>query len=152
MVNILPTTGAIAELDTIDLDFLRNMADNGIGLASYQSRAILCFFYGECINHNIEIPLQTKSKIIEQNNNSTLAERIHIYPNPAHQYVAIELPISQKNIDITIYDINGQLVFKQSVMKPIYIWDTQLISNGTYIIKVIIQNGEELTQKVVIQH
>ncbi len=78
--------------------------------------------------------------------------KISIYPNPANDVIAIQLPnVMQDNFDVKLFDINGRLVQKSVIYQgsTIAYLDVRTEYNGMYT--VVISNGKEtLIEKVTI--
>ncbi|MFY9243418.1 MAG: T9SS-dependent M36 family metallopeptidase [Polaribacter sp.] len=69
-------------------------------------------------------------------NNESL-KAFKVYPNPTNSYINISLVNEIKNATIAIYDINGrQVYFKKSDLKGTEIINTEILSNGIYILKI----------------
>jgi len=77
-----------------------------------------------------------------------------LFPNPASNWVTIELPLDVAPVVVKITDVNGKLILNTTVNRPIYIWETDQLPNGVYLINIKTEvNGYELgTEKVTIQH
>ena len=65
---------------------------------------------------------------------------LHIYPNPASNYLSLESDNSYKNY--TIFDLNGKLISKGVIKHSIQQVDVKTLSNGTYILQVSDQNNQ----------
>lgn len=70
---------------------------------------------------------------------------LHIYPNPASNYLSLESDNSYKNY--TIFDLNGKLISKGVIKHSIQQVDVKSLSNGTYILQVSDQNNQ--TERVL---
>lgn len=58
---------------------------------------------------------------------------IEIYPNPTGELASVFVD-HQGTWDITVYDLNGQIVLESSVNTPVKTIDTNSLSSGTYIV------------------
>ncbi|MGB0137842.1 MAG: T9SS type A sorting domain-containing protein [Flavobacteriales bacterium] len=58
---------------------------------------------------------------------------IEIYPNPTGDVASVFVD-HQGTWDITVYDLNGQIVLESSVNTPVKTIDTNSLSSGTYIV------------------
>jgi Secretion system C-terminal sorting domain len=77
------------------------------------------------------IPIETTAPIETSTSNNTLANYIHIYPNPATDRIWV----STKNIQlqqIALYDLNGQLLRSSTS----HVLDIQALAAGLYLVKV----------------
>lgn len=90
------------------------------------------------------------SRIIDTNNHSFL-----LYPNPADDYVTIEIPgvpEQHRQLTIELFDLCGRMVIRQ-VGKPFNILETGLLENGIYIIQVKDDSGLKfLSRQLLINH
>lgn len=81
-------------------------------------------------------------------------ERVEIYPNPAKEFVNVKLYSSQKNTQIKLLDVLGQVLFSKEVMSnhsdPISIQiPLNKYSSGIYFLKV---ENEKLSQVLKLEH
>ena len=157
MFVILPIPQDISRLKPADLNFLRNLAQNGSGTARYQAQNILCFFYDECDPFPIDTdPITRMQDVVEQSTIEEEQASFSIYPNPANNWVMIEF--SQETYDqlqnatITVTDITGRLIHQTNLTRSTYLWETGAIHDGIYLI--IISSNDLLfdTKKVVVRH
>ena len=58
---------------------------------------------------------------------------IEIYPNPTGDVASVFVDY-QGTWDITVYNLNGQIVLESSVNTPVKTIDTNSLSSGTYIV------------------
>ena len=58
---------------------------------------------------------------------------IEIYPNPTGELASVFVDY-QGTWNITVYDLNGQIVLESSVNTPVKTIDTSSLSSGTYIV------------------
>ena len=78
-------------------------------------------------------------------------ESIKIYPNPVRQQLKIDFKINgQTQLKLTMYDLNGKLVFSKEKIANGDLIDLSSISTGNYFIRLIYANGKILfTDKVM---
>lgn len=81
-------------------------------------------------------------------------ERVEIYPNPAKEFVNVKLYSSQKNTQIKLLDVLGQVLFSKEVISnhsdPISIQiPLNKYSSGIYFLKV---ENEKLSQVLKLEH
>ena len=78
--------------------------------------------------------------------------QISVYPNPAHDFLTVELSDGTEIDGITLYDIQGRLVETQnfaSLQQPVTIkLDVRNLPAGTYILHIKTANGLEIIRKV----
>jgi len=79
---------------------------------------------------------------------------LNAYPNPANRYIVIKfrLPENALSGTLSIYDINGRLMYSEDMEKPqecafIYVNN---YSPGVYLYSLLTDNGERKTKKLVI--
>jgi hypothetical protein len=72
--------------------------------------------------------------------------KIQAYPNPFTE--TIQLNVSDEFLSISIYDVNGQKVIHQNYTPGDKI-DLRALSNGTYLIKVVNEIGEEIHSQLI---
>jgi Secretion system C-terminal sorting domain len=78
-----------------------------------------------------------------------LKEEIKIYPNPAQDFVSIDMPSNYQNPQLSIYNLTGQLVARKQITANQQIPISEL-GNGMYIF--VIQSGDKVIgrQRVVV--
>lgn len=86
-------------------------------------------------------------------NEGDINPTIEVYPNPSSELVIIDFPenyIQFEETSIEIYNLNGQMIKQiQSIEGKLEI-STDELNNGIYFIKVLIQNKETESYKIVI--
>lgn len=85
-----------------------------------------------------------------------LENSIVIGPNPVSDQLNLTLNSDiTENIEVKIFDILGQLIYRETIYVDeginTTVLDFQLIANGTYFLNVII-NGKEQSEKIIVQH
>jgi len=77
-----------------------------------------------------------------------------IYPNPADNFLRIDLEIESQIHDLMIYDINGKVVLikdgEDFTSLEVNQVDISGLKNGMYMVSVILKNGEQIGRKLVI--
>ena len=81
-------------------------------------------------------------------NNDFVLSEFMMYPNPAKDYVTIDLSDLTSNATVVIYDYLGRLVKKESLNTTSSRIETSNLQKGTYIVKVDSDNG--LASKILI--
>lgn len=70
-------------------------------------------------------------------------EQIHVYPNPAHEYINIELGQTHKRMSVEVYDVEGKLVLQSQVEDTGFMaLQIGALKKGTYLI--MLQADEEM--------
>jgi len=86
------------------------------------------------------------------NKNELEESKINVFPNPAKDFIAIQLnQLTKNNIDVELYDLTGRLIQKTVLFQgsTIVNFDTRTLYEGTYLIKII-DNGNVVTKKITI--
>lgn len=102
--------------------------------------------------NNIYYALNTSPFSIKKSTLSaaeTKRKAFSIYPNPSHEEVNIVLKNAQK-ADYFIFDASGRLVKNGSFKAETKIRVNDL-TNGNYLINIVLDNGEKITDKLIIK-
>ncbi len=124
-----------------------------IDLSAYNGKTIYIAFV--LINDNQDswyidnVKIQKKTGNVSINSNET--SNIKIYPNPANEYINIDLGKEYEKVKaINIIDNNGKLILsKNNIDNSVLTLPTNHLTQGTYILRVI-QNNTTQTFEVVI--
>ena len=100
-----------------------------------------------------------KLKLIFNNDEdvvATLDENNHvsplsIYPNPATAADEIKLSWPNQVYSVNIYDLNGRVVFTEANFNETATLNLPQLDKGLYLIKTTNQEGEERTNKIILQ-
>lgn len=82
---------------------------------------------------------------------SVLSERISVYPNPVSQYIQIELHEKQGNYEAELYDLQGQLLQRETIQTQIQKVYLQNLSAGTYLLRIKNEDNKFQTLKIIKQ-
>lgn len=82
--------------------------------------------------------------------NSHELKGVMIYPNPASDIVNISLENSYDQVEVTIYDLTGKKVMKQTLNKELLKVDTSKLNTGVYFMEIS-SEGKQATKKLVIK-
>lgn len=142
----------LTESEQVDLAAISNASDHTAGI---MANNILCFHYGTCKNYPATLPLINSQRKPQSQPTST-EENLKIYPNPANDFIVFDysrMDIADM-ISIEIRDITGKLILVLDIKgkKDIASCDTQLLSNGVYMYKVIREGLPSINGQFVIQH
>ncbi len=80
------------------------------------------------------------------------AQTVTVFPNPASDVIAVQLKnFNTETISVELYDINGRLVQKSSVLpgSTMAHFDTRTMYDGEYIVKIITGNNV-ITKRVTV--
>ena len=109
------------------------------------------FMYSIIVNYRTQLPDSTTSSIYSSfiNNNK---DKIYAYPNPASDWITIDLSQEKEAQKIQIFDISGKLVWQEKKLanKDKILITTSSFSRGLYFIKVKALNTT-ITSKIVLE-
>jgi hypothetical protein len=80
---------------------------------------------------------------------NSIQDNVLVYPNPAKNYIKIELLDDSSCQSIDIYSIDGRLVETFSETSHQTTIDIGNLKAGMYIVKVKISNGKECNEKFI---
>ncbi|MES2560668.1 MAG: T9SS type A sorting domain-containing protein [Bacteroidota bacterium] len=72
-----------------------------------------------------------------------------MYPNPAHQYVTIEVA-KGKTMQVTVYDINGKVHANMSATKTHLVFNTEALPSGLYFVNISNEYGS-ITRRIAVE-
>ncbi len=105
----------------------------------------LRFFDNNAFYENVDFTIQAVDAL--SLDEQTLDESISVYPNPASDYINIELTYDQTILAINCYDIFGKKVLKTSQNTQL---DLSKLMSGMYFIEIKTDIGS-VTKKIIIQ-
>lgn len=73
-----------------------------------------------------------------------------IYPNPSHDVVNIGLRDSSQKADYKLFDASGRLLLAGSFKGTTQV-NVNNLTNGNYVISLLLENGEKLSEKLIIK-
>jgi hypothetical protein len=93
------------------------------------------------------LPTTGKIKVIQGNAIQEVAssEGLKIYPNPAKDYLIIDMPVTAK---VEIINLSGVIVWSKTVL-PRERADISALPGGIYFVSVVV-NGRKVIEKVLI--
>ena len=156
LLGILQVPGQIENLPENDLNTLRGFAQNGIGRAQLEAQHILCFFYNECYEYQINWPQGSRApesyETVFEDPENAIEPSFSVYPNPASELVTIQLDNLPLNGSLLIRDLTGKIIEQTQLTNITFNWNTSEVENGIYLITFSDESGLQETQKVIIQH
>lgn len=102
--------------------------------------------------NNIYYALNSSSFSITQSlgtSESEIKSSFSIYPNPSHDVVNIKLKNQSQKADYSLFDASGRLVKNGSFKGETKVKVNDLTS-GNYLISIALENGERVTEKLII--
>jgi len=133
------------EADTLYLDNL-SYADTGI--YTCQANSSLIYFLN-LYRKPVHITIDTSGVNIDHFSGNN---KIQLYPNPATEFVIIDLPDKSKIIDLKIFDMNGKSIFPH---ESLWLTDHKTMINvagikpGIYILQVQTENSNYTTKLII---
>jgi hypothetical protein len=74
-----------------------------------------------------------------------------VFPNPCHEVLNIRYPDGNLS-QVQLFDIHGRLLLQKSADRQATQLETAEFSNGIYILSLLLQDGRQLSQRIVIAH
>ncbi len=98
--------------------------------------------------------LSVSNSLVENSNKSNKAplDNISMYPNPSSGKVYLNLSRAAKNVDVSILDLSGKVLFNQNypeVADGLIQFNASDLGSGLYIVRIE-ENGEVSTKKLII--
>lgn len=136
--------------------FIGQFESDGVGSTSVGTRDLVV--WKTCL------PCDTLTSIAETQNGQP---SLNLYPNPAGQAVRVEVTTNRQQLTaITITDMLGHAVLNSPPGKEgsgvvntqaqsknhEYLIDISRLANGLYVLRANLENGEEMRQRLVVQH
>ncbi|CAN0119288.1 unnamed protein product, partial [Chrysoparadoxa australica] len=79
--------------------------------------------------------------------------QLKIFPNPADNYVTIELQESIADLEIRLVDLSGKIVFSQRTHDNSYSIVLDQLANGVHILQIFdLKNKRLVTRKIYVYH
>lgn len=103
--------------------------------------------------NNIYFAVNTSTFSITQTSlatSETAVKSFSIYPNPSHDVVNILLKNSSQKANYSLFDASGRLLKNGSFKSETKVQVSDLI-NGNYLITIVLENGEKITEKLIIK-
>jgi len=152
-----------SDLEEHEIFYLQTIAEANTGRSSTMAKGVLCFFFDICYEDEIEmfktINAEGRKQKAESNSPETLNPKpiekeygLTIYPNPANNEIFVSIDNSKISIvRVELYDIFGKLLLLQNFNKTNGLIQISNFSDGFYVMKVYLSNGEVENKKVVKQ-
>lgn len=102
--------------------------------------------------NNIYYALNASSFAIVQvlSTAETNVKSFSIYPNPSHDVVNIKLKNSSQKADYKLYDASGRLIQTGGFTGTAQV-NVNSLMNGNYVISLLLDNGEKISEKLIIK-
>jgi hypothetical protein len=102
---------------------------------------------GNCsVEDSIEVSIQNCALSVSE----VLARKTKVYPNPADEFIVIEIPADLIGAQVSLYSTDGKKIFtrKQNSKRESHLFNR--VSEGTYIL--VLELGEIRFSKEIIKH
>lgn len=150
--NLYAAGKTIAQLEESEVQTLEFMADNHTGRSSTLTQNILCFFYNNCRSIQDVILDENQLRVRVQPSHKEQSSVV-VNPNPANVFTSISWSVPRfENCLLKIYDIKGIEVSskKLDTNEGQWIWDTRKIENGIYIYRLMDNDKQIDSGKIVV--
>ena len=94
-----------------------------------------------------ELSMETTSSAKDVN----AAPAPEVFPNPCHEVLNISYPEGNLS-QVQLFDIHGRLLLQKSADRQAIQLETAEFPNGIYILNLLLQDGRQLSQRIVIAH
>lgn len=76
---------------------------------------------------------------------------VKIYPNPSQDFIAIQIPMATKDMQVVLLDTTGKIIKESQILQgsTLSIIETDTLYNGVYFVKITNDNAST-TQKIII--
>ncbi len=139
-----------AQLTEDEIAELQTIAERNTGVSSAYANSVLCFFYGICMDEeidadyyfNMDAPLNSK-RTTAVTESETEQFAIYVYPNPANEELNIllnSLPEGKTTIDF--HDVTGRLVLSEEIKGNNTSINISSLKQGVYMYRII--NGDNI--------
>lgn len=80
----------------------------------------------------------------------TLENKLELFPNPANDFITLQLNDVFSDAQLTISDINGRTVYSSAITTKQTVINTNLLVSGVYYIQLKTTDGNFATKKLII--
>ncbi len=105
------------------------------GSSSPNAQNITYYYIDDFSIYDIDSTVSINENIASENN-------VEISPNPAQDFVSIDIPKSINQAQLSIYNLTGQLISQKQITHPSQQIPITELGNGMYIL--VIQNGDKI--------
>ncbi len=72
---------------------------------------------------------------------------VKLWPNPTHHVLKAQLPVSAESVEL--YNAAGRLIFSEKVYHRSQQWNIRELECGVYFLRVLLEDGSVVTERVV---
>jgi hypothetical protein len=155
LIGIEQQNRSVLDLDTTEIEFLVNFAENSEGTAKVAARGILEFGYGyhycDCLQADSSA---MKSSIINyETPEFDNGLYIKAKPNPADTWVAFDykIPLYIGEAILIVTDINGRIIKRFTINSEVgqKVWDIRKIPTGVYFYSLEAGNNRKSDKLII---
>lgn len=100
-----------------------------------------------CSDNSVSAPASV-SVVVTSITHFSNSASIRVFPNPAKDFIYVQ---GEKVADMSLLDLTGKKIIAKNALQGVdNIIETKNLSNGIYFVKVTLNNGETITQKIII--
>jgi hypothetical protein len=99
------------------------------------------FHIGDCLAEDMIISVEEQSRSLD----------FTLYPNPASEEVQVQLPIWVSNLDLTIRDLSGRMVYNQQFDGQQLSVDLGHLRKGLYLVRLSEGNNSISTKRLIVR-
>lgn len=148
----------IYTLSEKEMEAVKDLADNGEGIARVRACNLVSFVTGIECNYDLQLPDMTKQSFKSETQipvkNNPLLPTINVFPNPAKDYVefSYNLPAGVMEGTLTITDLKGAVIHQQQVSNNYgqVAVDSREWQQGTYLYSLTANGHAVSKQKFVL--
>ncbi|MBO7571903.1 MAG: S8 family peptidase [Bacteroidales bacterium] len=139
-----------AQLTEDEIAELQTIVERNTGVSSAYANSVLCFFYGICMDEeidtdyyfNMDAPLNSK-RTTAVTESETEQFAIYVYPNPANEELNILLnSLPEGRTTIEFHDVTGRLVLSEEINSTTTSINISSLKQGVYMYRII--NGDNI--------
>ncbi|NIA01110.1 T9SS type A sorting domain-containing protein, partial [Massilia sp. CCM 8734] len=86
------------------------------------------------------------------------AKDFRVYPNPVKETINIDMPfVDAREYKVALYDLQGKLIYSEDASAILlsgtdsFSINSNKLSSGLYVLKIVDKNGEIFSAKIVIE-
>ncbi|WP_353169633.1 T9SS type A sorting domain-containing protein [Flavobacterium sp.] len=141
-VRTIIATRALSTVDTTGVDFTFTNSTASINLIWALGSSLTLAYHGGTRGNGI-------SGTFALSTDSFSMAGFKLYPNPADEIFAIELPDTIENITVKIFDVLGKEVMQKEISKLENKINTSDLSPGNYLVKVMFDDKSYATTLIL---
>lgn len=157
--NQLPNSNAPMEVDVVPTNTNQSMiAARGILSARFNQFKLTPRNNDDLIGFSVpldsaQLEPSTLPEAEDENSVTELHKNnsVSVYPNPSHGILNVSVLVRTENTRAELYDVNGRVVLQQTLNNDVSRLNTENLSGGFYILRVVDGNNVIANEKVIIK-